>query len=42
MFIKLIAYVFTTGSTVDECSRVLRLAGAVRIEVFTLARSLPR
>lgn len=32
--------VFTTGSTVNECARVLRKAGAVRIEVFTVARSL--
>ena len=34
--------VFTTGSTVDECARVLRKAGASRIEVFTVARSLGR
>lgn len=32
--------VFTTGSTVNECARVLRRAGAARIEVFTVARSL--
>ncbi|MGI6656501.1 MAG: ComF family protein [Desulfobulbus sp.] len=32
--------VFTTGSTVRECAMVLRQAGAARIEVFTLARSL--
>lgn len=32
--------VFTTGSTVNECAKVLRRAGAARIEVFTLARSL--
>jgi len=32
--------VFTTGSTVNECARVLRKAGAARIEVFTVARSL--
>jgi len=30
--------VFTTGSTVWECSRVLRQAGAVEVWVFTLAR----
>ncbi len=34
--------VFTTGSTVEECSKTLRLAGAGRIEVFTLARSVLR
>lgn len=32
--------VFTTGSTVDECAKVLRRAGAKRIEVFTLARAI--
>ncbi len=40
--VLLVDDVFTTGSTVDECSRILRSAGAARIEVFTLARSLPR
>jgi ComF family protein len=40
--VLLVDDVFTTGSTVNECSRVLRKAGAERIEVFTLARSLPR
>ncbi len=40
--VLLVDDVFTTGSTVDECSRVLRSAGAARIEVFTLARSLSR
>lgn len=30
--------VFTTGSTVDECSKVLLKAGAKRVEVLTLAR----
>ena len=40
--VLLVDDVFTTGSTVQECSRVLRTAGAARIEVFTLARSLPR
>ena len=32
--------VLTTGSTVNTCARLLRRAGAKRIEVFTLARSL--
>ncbi len=31
--------VFTSGSTVHECSLTLRAAGARQIEVFTLARS---
>ena len=38
--ILLIDDVFTTGSTVDECAKVLRKAGAKRIEVFTLARAV--
>jgi ComF family protein len=38
--ILLVDDVLTTGSTVDECSRVLRAAGALRVEVFTVARSL--
>lgn len=32
--------VFTTGSTVQECARILRRAGAARIEIFTLARAV--
>ena len=35
--ILLVDDVFTTGSTVDECSRVLLQAGAKRIYVMTLA-----
>ncbi len=31
--------VFTTGATANECSRVLKEAGAGPVEVFTLARS---
>ena len=38
--IILIDDVFTTGATVEECARVLRRAGAKRIDVLTLARSL--
>jgi len=38
--ILLIDDVFTTGSTVNECAKVLKKAGAKRIEVFTLARAL--
>ena len=30
--------VFTTGSTVDECARVLRAAGAASVRVVTIAR----
>jgi ComF family protein len=30
--------VFTTGSTVDECARVLRHAGAASVRVLTVAR----
>jgi len=38
--ILLVDDVFTTGSTVGECAKVLRKAGAKRIEVFTLARAI--
>jgi ComF family protein len=38
--IVLVDDVFTTGSTVNECAKVLKKAGAKRIEVFTLARAL--
>ncbi len=31
--------VFTTGSTLDECAKVLLAAGAVEVEAFTVARS---
>ncbi len=31
--------VFTTGSTVEECSRVLRKAGAASVRVITIARA---
>lgn len=31
--------VYTTGSTVNECSRVLKKAGAAEVTVFTLARA---
>jgi orotate phosphoribosyltransferase len=32
--------VFTTGTTVSECARVLRKAGAVQVWVATVARVL--
>jgi ComF family protein len=36
--VLLIDDLFTTGSTVKECARVLRKAGASRVEVLTVAR----
>jgi ComF family protein len=36
--VLLIDDLFTTGSTVKECARVLRKAGACRVEVLTVAR----
>jgi competence protein ComFC len=36
--IVLVDDVFTTGSTVEECSRVLRQAGAASVRVITVAR----
>ncbi len=38
--VLLIDDVFTTGSTVNECSRELLRAGARRVNVFTLAKKL--
>lgn len=38
--ILLIDDVYTTGATVNECSRVLKKAGAKRIDVLTLARAV--
>ena len=37
--ILLVDDVFTTGSTVQECARILHRAGADRVEIFTLART---
>ena len=39
--ILLIDDLYTTGSTVRECARVLRRAGAERVEVLTVARVQP-
>jgi ComF family protein len=36
--IVLVDDVFTTGTTVNECARVLKQAGAERVDVLTLAR----
>jgi predicted amidophosphoribosyltransferase len=36
--VLLIDDLYTTGSTVKECARVLRKAGARRVDVLTVAR----
>ena len=38
--ILLVDDVMTTGATVDECARVILAAGAISVDVFTLARVL--
>ena len=38
--ILLLDDVLTTGSTVEECARVLKTAGAARVSVVTVARAL--
>jgi ComF family protein len=40
--VLLVDDVFTTGATLDACSRVLKEAGAVRVVGLTVARALPR
>jgi len=34
--------VYTTGATVNECSKVLRAGGAGRVDVLTLAHAIKR
>jgi ComF family protein len=39
--ILLIDDVFTTGTTLNECARVLKKAGARKVQALTIARALP-
>lgn len=40
--VLLVDDIFTTGSTVDECAKVLMLAGAYSVDVLTLAKTVFR
>jgi ComF family protein len=40
--ILLVDDVYTTGATVNECSKVLMAAGAERVDVFTLAHAIKK
>ena len=37
--VLLVDDIFTTGSTINECARTLKQAGARRVDFFVLARS---
>jgi len=39
--ILLVDDIFTTGATVNECARILRVAGAKEVHAFVLARAIP-
>ncbi|MBU1156811.1 MAG: ComF family protein, partial [Proteobacteria bacterium] len=39
-WVLLVDDVFTTGATVNECAKVLKQAGAERVEVLTLVRAV--
>jgi len=40
--VLLVDDVYTTGATVDACAAALRKAGAARVDVLTLARTMGR
>jgi competence protein ComFC len=40
--VLLVDHVFTTGATLDACSRALKQAGAARVMGLTVARALPQ
>lgn len=40
--IILVDDVMTTGASLDECARTLKLHGAARVSVLILARALPK
>ena len=38
--VLLVDDIYTTGATINECTKTLRIAGAKKIETFTLSRSI--